>query len=120
MPRELAISTVQETVQVHGHSVRRAVPHHAYVSRVVSSGDCPKSSLIMPGSRVRVPPLLSMSQSLDRGWLMSFRGHEGIGSCAGRVARLTNDSPLTHAGTPSHDPLEHCTLTFAAPNGFKN
>ena len=50
--------TVQETVQVHGHSMCRAVPLHAYVSCVVSSRDCPKSSLIMPGSRVRVPPLL--------------------------------------------------------------
>src|SRR5512140_795836 len=28
----------------------------------------------MPGSRVRVPPLLSVSQSLASDWLMSFRG----------------------------------------------
>ena len=28
----------------------------------------------MPGSRVRVPPLLSSSQSLTGGWLESFRG----------------------------------------------
>ena len=30
-------------------------------------------SLIMPGSRVRVPPLLLVSQSLDCGWLVSLR-----------------------------------------------
>jgi hypothetical protein len=72
--REFAFKTVQATVQVHGHTMRRAVPHYAYVLSFVSSGDGPKSSLIMPGSRVRVPPLLSMSQSLDCGWLMSFPG----------------------------------------------
>jgi hypothetical protein len=70
--RELALSTVQETVQVNGHAMCRAAPFHAYVSRVVSSGDASRSSLIMPGSRVRVPPLLLVSQSLHCGWLTSF------------------------------------------------
>ena len=33
-----------------------------------------EDALIMPASWVRVPPLLSTSQSLNRGWLDSFRG----------------------------------------------
>jgi hypothetical protein len=58
-PCGAGIRAVQETVQAHQRSRRRAVPHHAYASRVVSSGGGSWSSLIMPGSRVRVPPLLS-------------------------------------------------------------
>jgi hypothetical protein len=57
-------STVHESVHGDGYNSRRTAPHYAGWSVPALAFGGSTLSLIMPGSRVRVPPLLSMSQSL--------------------------------------------------------
>jgi hypothetical protein len=57
-------------VQDNASIPRCSLPHYPASSLVEFRSGGPTFSLIMPESRVRVSPLLSMSQSLDCGWLI--------------------------------------------------